>query len=611
MSTIYGYTGKVLASDLMGDALRHWEPDREAIFSTKDIFLGALELYKTPECLISPQPFKYKDYFVVADCRIDNREDLAIDLNINDISKHSDIEFVARAFEKYGEKAPLKLYGDFAFVIWNSKTNEIFAARDHFGVRTLYYSLVDNELVFASEIKGILAFPNFQKKFNQAYIVSEFSALLIPEDSTMYENIFLLPAGHYFTFKSGKVERKKYYQLGDLNTKVPDSVEEQEAEFNRLVVQSVRTRLRTYRQLGAEVSGGLDSTGIAATAMEILGKNYPFYSFCYAKPENSTQAQKDDTHIVRELCAKYGIEEYFTPINEKDLPIDELIGVSLKVYDDYESNGVPMFTASFLKYAQEKEIGVMLSGWAGDQIVTNTCGGFPEPLAYEKRYLDLWKDLTRRHSVLKSIPRFIAYALKCWNRKGFYNKNLRKQRELLENQALKKSLIDKYDLSNLPGLRYYLKSCTDIRTYQLLNFTHMGIQSRTFNHVLMGKHFKVDYRFPMIDVRLVDYIHHLPFSTLAPKGKTRYLYKKYVFNLVPRELLVVHKSKVPTTPFAYEYLIENLPRVKSIFFDIKNHSEFTNYLDDSKLQELANSNDEDMRKEYLKMYFFAKKMEKN
>ena len=197
MSSIYGYTGKREAQKLMSNALRHWQPDRENFIQNNKMTLGALELFKTPECPIVSLPYTYNNLIIIADCRIDNRKELSKDLGIDDISKHSDIEFIARAYEKYGEEAPFKLIGDFAFVIWDEKQQQLFAACDHFGVRTLYYSEVDGELVFASEMKGILAYPNYKKEFNEAYIISQFSALQIPREETFYKNISILKAGHF------------------------------------------------------------------------------------------------------------------------------------------------------------------------------------------------------------------------------------------------------------------------------------------------------------------------------------------------------------------------------------------------------------------------------
>ena len=108
----------------------------------------------------------------------------------------------------------------------------------------------------------------------------------------------------------------------------------------------------------------------------------------------------------------------------------------------------------------------------------------------------------------------------------------------------------------------------------------------------------------MLDLNFLEYINCLPFDTIAPKGKNRYLYKQFAAPLVPQELLRVHKSKVPTTPFAYKYMKDNLPFFIEQYKSLEK-STFNDFVDSSSLDvDSGNSN----HKEYLRMYFFAKKM---
>ncbi|MFM7022571.1 MAG: asparagine synthetase B family protein [Flavobacteriales bacterium] len=610
MSAIFGYTGNKGSVADIATALRHWQPDREAFFQEEKITLGALELYKTPECTILPQPYRYKDFIVVADCRIDNRSELAKVFSITDISKFSDIHFVAMAYEKWGKDAAKHLVGDFAFAVWNTKTEELFAARDHFGIRSLYYAEVENELVFSSEIKGILAHPRFKKEFNEAYIVSEFSSLTIPVQDTFYKNLFLLPAGHFLQWKNHLLQSGAYWTFGERTVQIPLTLEEQEAEFNRLVFRVISDRLRSYRRLGAESSGGLDSTGIASVAMEILGKGKEFYSYGYGKPANplSENDNKDDMHVVREMCEKYGILQYVKVVNEEDISAREVSEIMEKVCDDYESNGVPLMSVALLKYAQEQDVGMLFSGWGGDQGVTVTSEGFFANLARAKDYQGLWKDLRRKHSFTKTLPRFVYYTLNTY-RKDRYQKIHRKIQEVaLTYGPLQPWVIEKYQLQQQPSPNEYLKGACDIQTYFRRNLTYIGLQKRTCDHVLIGRHFRVDYRFPMFDVRLLEYIYSLPFNTISPKGQSRYLFKKLVKPFVPAELISTHKSSVATTPF--------MPSIREVFgaymkeqYEANKHSFTEHFFDISKME--MKFKDEAQRKQHQKIYwklcFFALK----
>ncbi|MCX6183280.1 MAG: asparagine synthase-related protein [Bacteroidetes bacterium] len=610
MSAIFGYTGNTGSAEALSKSLRHWQPDREAILQDDKVSLGALELFNVPESPLTPQPYQYKDLIVVADCRIDNREELAKEFSIKDISAHADIEYIALAYEKWGNDAPKYLVGDFAFAIWDKKSDQLFAARDHFGIKTLYYSEVKGELVFASEMKGILAYPGFKISYNEEYIISEFSALELSATSTFYDNIHLLPQGFSLIWKNKIVRSSAYWTFGERTVEIPITVAEQEAEFNRLAYQSVRDRLRSFRRLGAESSGGLDSTGIAAIAMETLGKGKEFYSFGYGRAANPTTEQddKDDMDIVRDMCVKYGIEKYLTVVSENDLNGQEMLDLMIEVCDDYESNGVPLMSLALLKHAVKNDVGVMLSGWAGDQGVTCTAEGFFENLSREKRYRELWKDLRRKHSRLKAPSRFLFYVLKGWNRNSFYKKNNKVERLNLELGPLKEELIAKYNLKELRGVNAFLKDCSDIQTYFKRNIQYKGIEKRTCDHVLIGQHFRIEYRFPMLDVRLLEYIYSLPFSTIAPQGKSRYLFKKLVQPLVPPRLISMHKSYVATTPFIFKFNEAFLPFVREQFYANRNPL-LDKYFAVQKLEKEGSEKEAKKRnKSYLKLYFFAKKM---
>lgn len=610
MSSIFGYTGTKGDSAAMQKALRHWSPDREAVYQNEHITIGALELFNVPEAPITPQPFEYKNYVIAADCRIDNRSELAVEFGITDISKHADIEYIAFAFEKWGADCVQHLIGDFVFTIWDKNIQKLFAARDHFGIKTLYYTIIDNELVFASEIKGIMAYPGYKLEYDERHIVSEFSFLEVPNELTMYKGVFHIPAGHYMWFDSQhQLSLKKYWVFGERKITIPPTIAEQEAEFVRLCYQSVSDRLRTYNKVGAEVSGGLDSSGIVAMAMELLGKNSEFYSFTYGKPKHQVPSQKaiDDTDTVRKICSKYGIEPYWTVVNEMDLSGQEYFELMTNVMDEYENNGVPLFSSSFLKQATEKKVGVVLSGWGGDQIVTNTWGasGLISHLATEKKYGQLWKQIRYNRPLHRAVLSFARAVVQPQANKNVLNKWVT---ENADNTILTDALIEKYKLKEAMNGDLTRRLAKDIHTYQIQSITARSIYQRTYQHEQVGKHFRVEYRFPMQDVRLTEYINNLPYETIAPNGKRRYLFKMAVKGLVPDNIISSHKPPIATAPFGQAFKHQNhdffavqiknaIPNMNTHFFDTKKIVIAPDYI-----------KPKSGWKNFIQLYFFAKKV---
>jgi asparagine synthase (glutamine-hydrolysing) len=126
-------------------------------------------------------------------------------------STTSDSEVVVHAFEEWGEEMFDKLRGMFAFAIYNKETKAVFLARDFFGIKPLHYTLIDNDLCYASEIKSLLHFPGYKRELNtdalEAYLSFQYSAL--PE--TFFKGIFQLPAGSTLTWHAGKTTIRKYF----------------------------------------------------------------------------------------------------------------------------------------------------------------------------------------------------------------------------------------------------------------------------------------------------------------------------------------------------------------------------------------------------------------
>lgn len=558
MSTVFGFTGNKYDLESIQKKLDHWESDRSSLYRSDKINIGVLELFKTPECHLTAQPLKRDHVVVSLDGRLDNRDELLVKLSLSVEKQFADVDLVAESFMKWGEKCVNHLIGDFVISVWDERTKSLFVARDQMGVKPVYYALIDNDLVYSSEIKGIIAVSQFEKKINERYVVSLFSSFQIKREETLYQNLLKLPAGHYLTFKDNELVVHEYWYLGINAPAIPESVEEQVKRFGELFNQSVKDRLRSAGNLGAEVSGGLDSTGIAAFAMSNLGDGIPFYSYCYGKANESVSEhdKKDDSALVEEFCDKYQISKYLTITNELDLSGEDYLKYYHEILDEIDRNGVPLLSTSFLPKAQKDEVNVMLSGWAGDQVVTSTASGFYSAKANKKMYRSLWTELKGNFNTKDSFIRFVYYNLNAVF-KPFYKQNLKKSRKGLKFTVLKNDLIKKYKLNEIPNLRYYLKSCTSIREYQKVNVTHAGIEGRTVDHGLIGKHFKIDYRFPMLDIRLLEYVHHLPFTTTAPKGETRFLFKQLIKGKVPDEVVNLHKSKVPTTPFGKAFFEKN------------------------------------------------------
>lgn len=153
----------------MNDKIAHRGPDGSRVWCEGPVAFGHQMLHTTQESLHEILPFEDEEsgLVITADARIDNRKDLAPQLGIEDNEHVSDSYFILKAYEKWGEKCPEELLGDFAFAIWDKNKEQLFCARDHMGVKPFYYYLSEDLFVFGTEIKSILSIDNVSSKLNE------------------------------------------------------------------------------------------------------------------------------------------------------------------------------------------------------------------------------------------------------------------------------------------------------------------------------------------------------------------------------------------------------------------------------------------------------------
>ena len=614
MTAFFGFTGKGDFLEQMATSLRHWSADREGKFTSDQLSMGCLEMYNVPESDLAPQPFRYENFIIVGDCRIDNREALRKILKLEPDQVMADLEFIVRLYAKKGKETPILLIGDFAFIIWDSKKEELFGARDQLGIKIFYYAIQQEQLVFASEIKGILAYPGMSKEFNELVLATTFS-LDGPSSSegTLYNAIDAQPAGTWMHFKAGTLTLKKYWTLGDHNTIIPETHEERLGKFKDLFFLSVKDRMRTNKRLGLELSGGLDSTGIGGALMTYLGKGGDLSCFSFGKALQPTQEidKFDEGDLMHEFCEENDLHSQWRKFDERDFTEKDHFNLITKVQDEVDMNFLPTLTAAFLKQAKKEKIGVMFSGWGGDMAATLTLGGFYRPLAIKKRYWALWKDIRRKHDVPMAFIKWLYFSIKFLQGDSVLKTYKEKSKKKYASSPLKRKIIEKYQLLDREPSIYKVKSTIEISDYLSTYLTEVGINKRIVDHGLVGRHFGVDYRFPMMDLRLLEYIYALPIDTITYQGKSRYLFTEIIRPYIPNGVIDKRKSKVPSVPFTKAFQRDALDEI--IAFVQANFDELENmtYLDSDKVLSILKRPDPENFGTLSKLMFYIIKKKSN
>ena len=314
----------------MTESIAHRGPDRAGMWNRGSVGLGHRMLWTTPESLHEQLPLvnpvrlgsrvglssygvnERGKLILTADARIDNREELmaALDLTGDPEREISDSELILSAYERWGECCSEKLLGDFAFAIWDGRRQHLFLARDHFGVKPIYYYRSSRVFVFASEIKALLCVPEVPRRLNEARVADYLVPMMDDRVVTFYKEIFRLPPGHSMIVGREEVPARPYWALDPSHEVRYRSDGEYAEAFCQLFTEAVRCRLRSAFPVGSMLSGGLDSSSVVCMARALLRENgnqrlHSFSAIFEDVPEC------DERPFINAILAQGGLEPHF------------------------------------------------------------------------------------------------------------------------------------------------------------------------------------------------------------------------------------------------------------------------------------------------------------
>jgi asparagine synthase (glutamine-hydrolysing) len=273
------------ACERMQQALLPYGPDRLGVWSGGDIALASCLMRLLPEDRFDAQPMHVRGgrLIVVADARLYNRDELlhALDINPSDGKQLSDSDILAKALERWGEAALSRLVGDFAFAAWDVDTRSLLIARDHLDARPLHYHIGNGWFAFASMPKGLLALDGVSAEPNIERLCAWQLLWTKEPGSTFYEAIQCVEPGHFIRINSrGVVTLHRHWQPECLPRLRFQRFDDYGDALRELLDRSTAARLRSTGGISMLLSGGLDSTAVAASAAMQLGHDRgPLHAF--------------------------------------------------------------------------------------------------------------------------------------------------------------------------------------------------------------------------------------------------------------------------------------------------------------------------------------------
>ena len=261
----------------MSLVLSHRGADHAGIWTESVVGLGQRLLWTTPESVYEHFPMESPraDIVVTADARIDNREELIAALGLTSATDHElpDSALILAAYERWGERCPERLLGDFAFALWDRRQRKVFCARDHFGVRPFYYYHRAKEIfAFGSEIKALLSLNGIPRQLNELHVGNYLAGIFEDKSSTFYQDIMRLAPAHSATVNSQELRLHCYWRLDPASEVRLRSDEEYAVAYREIFTEAVRCRLRSAFPRGSHLSGGLDSSSVTCVARRLTQK---------------------------------------------------------------------------------------------------------------------------------------------------------------------------------------------------------------------------------------------------------------------------------------------------------------------------------------------------
>ena len=579
---------KKIAENML-ESMSSWDPDESDLWIDGHVALGHAMLWNTPESKYEHLPLQKDVYVLIMDARIDNRDDLVKEVELPDrpISEIGDSEFILAAYEKWGEECAKHLLGDFAFVIWDEKKKQLFCARDHIGIKPFFYFQSDELFVFSNGISALLEHPQIPQDFDDitvAYFVKDEG--INSKDSTFFENIKKLPPATNIIVSEKETRKNVYWKIEDAPLVRYKSFQEYSQKLRELFDDAVMIRLRSDYEMASHMSGGIDSSPIAVmSARKLTKEGKHLHTFNWIDiPEDLDKYEFESWNFSRRIASE---EEN---IIHEEFTIDPDFWAKQYVTHNIFTQGTMYFWEEYYIQKRMKEMNarVMLSGWGGDELISYNGYSYISGLFSQRKILtalyyffqgikypyyprNKWIKLAVKSILPSAIFKILRNIVKP-------NTETVKEYEIDNHMYLMDSFV-KF-VKSQPNIEY--PTVKGVRKMQLALYNLGHIQSRTESWALSGSSRRMEYRYPLLDKRIVEFAVGIPEDLFYHwQGKERRLFKTAISDLLPLDIVWFNKyNETKISKAMKETYAESLEVLKRNFSHLKldhNHNLYVDY----------------------------------
>lgn len=561
MSTIHCAIGwqSSLPDDLLPAMLAssdYWQPDHftaQRLSETPDVRLAKANLVN--------RPFSERDnvmssacgrYWIVANAHLDNRAELSQRLALDEDNTFCDAEFILKAYEIWQEASAAQLQGDFVFVLWDSVKQQVYCARDHFGVKSLFYALQADRLLISNEHKALLVSDNgVSRKLSAKWLTSVFMTTTENEFLSPFEEIQSLPAAHQLVVTQRGVRCEPYWTL--LPKVLPKLSDEQYLDkLSELFERAVARRLVSQFPMAAELSEGLDSNGVVGYASRLLDDK-PLYTLSFDGVALSETNAQTWSAVYQELFDAMALWPNVVPLWG-----DDIVPNTLKAGAHSQTFGGPSSMSSWFgprcALAQSQGCKTILSGWGGDHCVSGYGDEYIHELFLGRHYIQLYRQLMLRQQrgrggkPIKALLRlFIQHQFPLVYKKLFQLRNgLAKQSADLFYHSILTAKVTS-QLAEAIKPYYATMDRTSVQARDHRELIEVGVQRRMTLTEIAARHHGCEFRYPLLDKELVEFAYSLPSHLKCKHGIERYMFRDILTGHTTERIRMRRKADVLTT----------------------------------------------------------------
>jgi asparagine synthase (glutamine-hydrolysing) len=536
----------------MCDVLRHRGPDDDGLMLTGHVGFGHRRL-SIIDLAGGQQPMANADrsVWIAYNGEVYNFRELREELKSSgcNFATKSDTEVVLRAYEIFGEACVERLHGMFAFAIWDGHRRRLFLARDRLGIKPLYYAITGGELIFASEIKAILATGSIRPQFNKAILPEFLATRFCAGNETFFEAIRKLLPGHTLSWSAEEGTTERCYWQPPLDTDgLRTSLPQRASEVKTRLEEAVFSHLVSDVPVGLFLSGGIDSSGLAAIMAPMMSEPVRSFSVGYGDDESS------ELGYARLAADAVGATHREVVV----APSQFFQALPRLLWHEDEPIAFPSSIALYFvaDLARRNGIKVVLSGEGADELF----------LGYNRYRVTAWNERLGQayratipdpvrggvHHLVEALPR----SLRRYSERTFLALEPGVRELFFENFAVFPERLQQSLLSDPALLEVRDPYAVGLRCYQegsagaLERMARADLQTYLVEILMkqdqMSMAASVESRVPFLDHEFVEHAASIPGSYKLRGWRTKVVLREALRDLVPQAILTRPKMGFPT-----------------------------------------------------------------